>query len=281
MDRRRVVFCTYPGIYSSLVLERLLRSDAIEVVGIVCSSRVWKRDSGRIGGGLELVQRTGLGYAFHLFCITGLFELLYRAGALRPVQRVARERSIARLETVDINSTEARGFLLSVQPDVILCANFNQRLGPAVLEIPRVACLNIHPSLLPRFRGVDPVFHALLRGETRLGVSLHHMDRGFDTGDLLAQGALPAVPGRSQFLHYARLFELGAEIAVAVIPGLEPGQGGADQGDGGEYDSWPTADAVADFARRGWRLLTPADYLKVLRDGTGAPRRPRRLPAGG
>jgi len=96
------------------------------------------------------------------------------------------------------------------------CAN--QILPRAILDLPQFGCLNVHASLLPKYRGASPIQSALLDGETGTGVTLMKMDEGLDTGPILSQQAVPILPGdNSQTLH-DRLAPLGAELLVQTIP---------------------------------------------------------------
>lgn len=104
-------------------------------------------------------------------------------------------------------------------PDLIVVAAYGHILPPAILELPRFGCLNVHTSLLPKYRGAAPIQWAIAHGETETGVTLMQMDAGMDTGGIVAQRATPiAADDNSQTLH-DRLAELGAALLVATIPG--------------------------------------------------------------
>jgi methionyl-tRNA formyltransferase len=119
------------------------------------------------------------------------------------------------VSTIDSLTAELR----RLRPDVIVAACFPWRLPGSVLELPPLGCLNIHPSLLPRGRGPDPVFWTYRRGERQTGVTVHLMDAGFDTGPILAQqrAELP-VGGRAPELERA-LMAQGGMLLADVLPG--------------------------------------------------------------
>lgn len=150
------------------------------------------------------------------------------------------------------------------RPEFILSVYFNQLVREPLLSRPGCVSLNIHPSLLPAYRGVDPVFYGLLRSETRLGVTLHLMDQGFDTGNILAQSENPAQPGRSLFWHYMQLFRLGAGMAADEILKAAEGDTGLRQHGTGNYDSWPEKFQVEGFIKAGHRLMEAREYLRVV-----------------
>lgn len=116
----------------------------------------------------------------------------------------------------------------------------NQRLNAAVLALPTRGCLNIHPSLLPEAKGVDPVFQAMLRGAGQLGVTVHFMSPELDAGRIVAQRPIERRSAWSVFEATAVLFREGAELLTAAIGPVERGAMGNPQSGAGNYQSWPT-----------------------------------------
>ena len=98
---------------------------------------------------------------------------------------------MAVLQPDNLKDTGTVAQLAACHPDVIVVAAFGQLLPSSVLDIPRYGCVNIHPSLLPRFRGASPVAAAILAGDELTGVSIMLMERGLDTGPILAQETMP------------------------------------------------------------------------------------------
>lgn len=118
---------------------------------------------------------------------------------------------------------EAFAAVCRSRPEVVVAACFPWRLPSAILELPPLGCLNIHPSLLPRGRGPDPVFWTYRRGERETGVTIHRMDAGFDTGPILAQHVTAGpVGGRAPDLERALMAE-GGRMLGSVLPGLASG----------------------------------------------------------
>ena len=87
--------------------------------------------------------------------------------------------------------------LSPLQPDVIVVAAYGQILPKAVLSLPRLGCINIHASLLPRHRGAAPIQAAILEGDNETGITIMQMDEGLDTGDILLKVATPIEPGET------------------------------------------------------------------------------------
>lgn len=262
----RVLLCTSGGLFGALVLQRLLSSPQVAVVGVVKSTRVLGLEKGWLRGVLGLLRRSGVRYSLYLGCATGAAEWLGRWAGLPPVERVARERGLPILATADLNSVAGLDFIRRQGPDVLLSAFFNQRIGEQLCAVPQAGAVNIHPSLLPDFRGVDPLFHARLRGARQMGVSVHRISPEFDAGALLAQTEVALEPGASVLAGTALLFDSGMNLLLGCLPALLGGAKGQPQPAGGSYDSWPTPGEVRAFRRGGGRLLRLAD-LRLLRSG--------------
>jgi methionyl-tRNA formyltransferase len=255
MGRTRVVLCGCDGLFSGLVLAELLAHPEIEVVGVVRSTRILRARYGFARGAWRQVRRTGLAYAMYLWVATAWAETLTPCS----LGRLTRRYGIPMLACRDINAPEGLAFITGARPDVLVSAFFNQRVGTAVLAAPRALSVNIHPSLLPDFRGVDPVFFARLRGASRFGVSLHLLDHDFDTGDLVQQATLAVPAAESVLRTTARLFALGGQLlAHLIIDGQRQIPRYAQSGPG-NYDSWPTRQQVRDLRSGGIALLRPAD----------------------
>ena len=113
---------------------------------------------------------------------------------------------------------EALDQIRAWQPDVIIVAAFGQILKPNVLDLPPFGCVNVHASLLPRWRGAAPIHAAILSGDRQTGVTIMKMDPGLDTGPILAQRAIPIDDQDTTGSLSERLSELGAELLVQTLP---------------------------------------------------------------
>ena len=105
-----------------------------------------------------------------------------------------------------------------------MVAAFGQILRPAVLELPRYGCINVHASLLPRWRGAAPIQAAILAGDEQTGVTIMRMDAGIDTGPMLSQRSLPILPEDTAITLSERLATLGAQLLLEVLPGYLQGE---------------------------------------------------------
>jgi methionyl-tRNA formyltransferase len=106
-------------------------------------------------------------------------------------------------------------------PDVIVVAAFGQILPPAVLDTPRLGCVNVHPSLLPKYRGAAPINWAIINGEPKTGVTTYLMDKGMDTGAILLTREVEIGPDETAEELGARLADVGGDLLVETIKGLK------------------------------------------------------------
>lgn len=264
-DKRRVIFCTYPSLYSIIVLNELLKSPDLELVGVVISTRVISKCYGIIRGSLRHIQLSGLRYAGYLFSVTSLFQIaccLLRKATLKDRLN---QQHIPYVSTKDINESEAVEFIKALKPDILISAHFNQLTKKDVLALPTLACINIHPSLLPRLQGVDPAFYALLRKVPETGVTIHFQSDEFDKGNMLEQIPLTLRRQDSLLLLNVKLFKLGAIHAVKQIKLLKKGEQGKEQTGVGQYDSWPNPYDTKLF-RRQHRYFSWSEYWKLIRN---------------
>jgi methionyl-tRNA formyltransferase len=103
-------------------------------------------------------------------------------------------------------------------PDLIVVAAFGQILRPAVLDMPRYGCVNVHGSLLPRWRGAAPIQAAILAGDKETGITIMKMDSGVDTGPMLSQRAMPIKPDDTAGSLFERMSMLGAKSLMETLP---------------------------------------------------------------
>ena len=136
-----------------------------------------------------------------------------------PVKKAALPHHLTVLQPANFKSTETRKQLALLKPDVMVVAAFGQILPQSVLDIPAFGCLNIHPSLLPKYRGVAPVPAAILNGDEFTGVSIMLMDKGIDTGPVLTTVHVPVLPQDTADSLMKKLANTSAQLLLDTLPG--------------------------------------------------------------
>jgi len=135
-----------------------------------------------------------------------------------PVKRAAEVAGLPVFQPPSLKDPQAVAFLRDLRPDVIVVAAFGQILRPDVLNLPRRGCINVHASLLPRWRGAAPVAAAIRAGDAETGVTLMLMDEGLDTGPILRARAIPIAPHHTRQSLTEALAHLGADLLADTLP---------------------------------------------------------------
>ena len=204
MSRLRVLYFGMPVEFSAPPLRRLIES-RLDVCAVVVPER---------SDGLAIEGQLGLGraeFGLDAFVLhTSPFGLL--ASGL-PLIRVS-----------NLKDAEVLALMAALRPDVICVACFPMILPPALLALPPLGCLNLHPSLLPRYRGPAPLFWQFHAGEIQTGVTVHFIDRGVDTGDIALQRPVAFPDGLGGDEADRLCAEAGGELMVEAVRLLEEGR---------------------------------------------------------
>lgn len=133
------------------------------------------------------------------------------------VKILAHKLELSVFQPENIKDEAAVEMIRNLAPEMIVVAAFGQILPKTALEIPPYGCLNIHPSLLPKYRGAAPINWTLIRGETKTGVTIMLMDEGMDSGDILTQQETAIAPAENFGHLHDRLARLGAQLLLQTI----------------------------------------------------------------
>lgn len=228
---RIVLLCTAEHLGSHLVLNHLHLVPGVEIVGIVESSPVPVNRQGEIeiykyikkAGWYfswmmvwqRIVQKAGFLVSLALSALTGK-KYLVPLGTLAEEQKIPVFRG-------SLNSAAGEEFLRDLAPELIVSAYFNQILKPNIIATPKLGIVNIHPGLLPAYRGIMSYFWVLLNKEPRTGVSLHWIDAGIDTGQLIAMKSFRIGKNMTQQQILTKTAVIGAHMLKKFIAKLKNG----------------------------------------------------------
>lgn len=137
-----------------------------------------------------------------------------------PVKSLALTHHLPVYQPETLKDTEVQTQLRALQPEVIIVVAYGLILPSVILNIPTQGCLNVHASLLPRWRGAAPIQRAILAGDTVTGITLMQMEAGLDTGPILKQATCPILPEDTGQTLHDRLADLGARLLVDNLPHL-------------------------------------------------------------
>ncbi len=172
------------------------------------------------------------------------------------ILQLAWEREIPIWEVTRLSDPETISVFEAYQPDVICVACFSMRIPRAILDIPRLGCLNVHPSLLPTNRGPEPLFWTFREGGQQTGVTIHLMNEGMDTGPIVAQEAIEVPDGISYAQLEAQCAELGGKLLARSVWDLYHGTAVSELQDEtkSSYHAFPSVDdfvvPVAEWSAR-------------------------------
>ncbi len=173
-----------------------------------------------------------------------------------PVKQLALSRGLAVDQPQKLRSEAERARLAEVSPDVLVVAAYGLILPPAVLELPRLGCINIHASLLPRWRGAAPIHRAIEAGDAETGITIMQMDEGLDTGPMLMTRSVPILPSDTTGSLHDRLAALGAGCIVDTLRLLA----------GGGLRPVPQPDAGVTYAAKIGRAEAAIDWRRPAAD---------------
>jgi len=140
-----------------------------------------------------------------------------------PVKVLAQQYNLPVLQPSRARDEQFISQLRAFQPNLIVVVAYGHILPSAILDLPPFGCLNVHTSLLPKYRGAAPIQWAIANGETETGVTVMKMDAGMDTGGILAQRRTPISPQDDSAMLHKRLAQLGADLLLQTIPGYVSG----------------------------------------------------------
>ncbi len=149
-----------------------------------------------------------------------------RSGELQisDVKACALEHDIPVFQPVKIKEAEHVSYLKSIDADIYVVAAFGQILSQEILDIPKFGCVNIHASLLPKYRGAAPIQQSIIDGEKTTGVTIMQMAAGMDTGDILLQREITIADDETGGGLFDKLSVLGGELIVEALPMIEAGE---------------------------------------------------------
>lgn len=148
-----------------------------------------------------------------------------RGGAVQssPVKECAVSRGIEVYQPKRVREAECVEFIRKREPEIILVAAFGQILSEEILQMPKYGCINVHASLLPKYRGAAPIQWAVINGEKVSGVTIMRMDAGIDTGDMIEKAEVELSPQETGGSLFDKLEKLGADLLIRTMEKIENG----------------------------------------------------------
>jgi folate-dependent phosphoribosylglycinamide formyltransferase PurN len=231
----KIIICTpEEHFHTPLILRALGQWKTAHEITVFTTPKLGSKDSFWLNI-KRWIKQSGFDYIFSL----AFMKLLYRG--LGFIERSIRTIPFAQRQYLtvpevikqfnykwhrvqDINTPATIDLFKALQPDIILVLFFNQIIKAPLLTLPRLGCINLHPSYLPVYRGVSPCFWVLVNNENTTGISLHYLEAGIDSGAILGRAKTPIQPTDTFFSLYRRCALLGIPLLNAFLDKLSSGQ---------------------------------------------------------
>jgi methionyl-tRNA formyltransferase len=173
-----------------------------------------------------------------------------------PVKELALGHGRTMWQPVKARDEQFVATIRDAHPDLVVVTAFGQILPQSLLDIPRLGCLNVHTSLLPRYRGAAPIQWAILNGESETGITIMQMEAGLDTGPILSQQRTAILDTDDAQTLHDRLAQAGAKLLIQTLPGYITG----------EIKPLPQAEAEVSYARKITKSDGQLDWTRPARD---------------
>lgn len=252
----------------STIFVNQLFSSGVNILAIVESHAILAKDNSlanyikrlRLMGARQTLQWT-LVSLFTLARISLSTSLSYLGirQKLFTIGQISKRNKIPIIRTKDINSEETVSHIKIFQPDIIVCAYFNQILKKGVCEIPKLNCVNIHLALSQKYRGLNSYFWVLVNNETESGVTLHEIDEGIDTGKVIAQRTVKIEDSDTAIGLFIKLAQEGAELFLSSLNDIAQGKFTINDTSGSQYYSTFTKEGYGELVKTGRKFFILAD----------------------
>lgn len=178
----------------------------------------------------------------------------------------AQRNSVNCIRAVNINAPEVANQIKSMNADLIVSVSMNQIIKKNILNMPQHKCINVHCAPLPRYQGMSPYVWALANNEDYSAVTIHYMDEGLDTGNIIVQEKISVVVNDTAFALFYRCCCKAAELLLKVVDNIEKGQVTSypQNLEDKSYFSWPTKQCVKDLRNNGFRLARFKNFMRVI-----------------
>ena len=261
----KITIFTVDHLYANLVVKELVNKFPDEIQAVVVSGVILSNKS-LLSSLIKYFTTSGLYYFLAQSIKLEIYSFLSRVvrdkrSKFYSFKNQLQENKITLFHEVNVNSTSFMNFLNRQKPDLIVSVFFNQILSPELLNLPKKGVINIHPAYLPNYKGVSPVFWALTNNEKYSGVSVHFIDKGIDTGGIIARKKILISKSDGEDSLYLRLAREGAGLLIRVINDIRKGRVTRINNSKGSYYSLPTSKAVRKFKKQGRNFFNLMEYI--------------------
>lgn len=200
--------------YTYILLNKFVKTYCEEITSIYISKSLRRQKMHKFF--IKKIIK-GLGFQYY---VQRIFYTIKSRHANNSIVKLAMEYKIPVIHTSNINDINILSKIRGEKPDIVIAAYFDQIIKKDMLKIPSFGILNIHMSMLPKYRGVKPVFWVLKNNESKTGITIHLMDEGLDTGDILAQEEVEISPEDSVDSLSKKISYAGSTLLVDTVESI-------------------------------------------------------------
>jgi methionyl-tRNA formyltransferase len=260
--KTRIVFITpeEPSVVTSffrrVIPELEDRIAAIAVVSPIYKNSSWLKQAKRFKAAFGMAAFIIEGAHFVLAKLADRMNAWTGLGRPRSVKGAARAHGLRLLEPDDVNGAPFLETLRELEPDLVISVSCPQIFKDELLELPRIACVNVHSSLLPHYRGMLPTFWVLAKGETETGVTVMYMNPGIDDGDIILQRPISIAMDETLRSLMSKCKEVAADLVIEAVEQFENESivSRPNPAEAGSYYSFPKREDVVRFRALGRAL---------------------------
>lgn len=262
-----VVLVTRNHIGSTIFVNQLVNR-GINIQAIVESHAILAKDN-NLGNYIKRVRMMGAALSaqwllvslYTIFRISSSTVLSYFGcrQKILTIGQICKKNNIPIIKTKDINSEETISQIKSYQPDIIVCAYFNQILKKGICDIPKLKCVNIHLALSQSYRGLNSYFWVLANNESESGVTIHEVDDGIDTGKVIAQKRVKISDTDTAIGFFIKLSQIGGELFLSSLSDIEKGKFSVNDTSGSQYYSTLTKEGYGELIKTGRKFFILSD----------------------
>jgi methionyl-tRNA formyltransferase len=256
---RILVITEEDEFYIPLSIQRILKNCPYEIVEVVCARNPL------LPGKLKAARKFYTAFGLMPILYQGLrvakakvldtFGWLNFTGRYYSVRRFCAAHKVPYLYSENINAPDFLQHCQELNIDLVASVSPTQIFKENLISLPKLGCINIHTATLPKYRGLYPTYWAMASGEKTVGISIHYIEKGIDTGRIILQEELE-IPPHATLDYMLRVTKLkGAELLLGAIKQIAEGAVQSFNPEGeGTYFSFPTPDSYKDFKSRGYKL---------------------------
>ena len=261
----KIIILTVDHLYANVVLKELIKGFREDIRQVVVSDVILDRQS--FPASLKkYLEVSGIYYFLAQTIKLEIYKILSsvikrKESKFYSFKELLKTEKIPLSNEANVNNKKFLSQVAEMKPDLIISVFFNQILSPKLIKLSKRGAINIHPAFLPDYKGVSPVFWALVNGEKSGGVSIHYINEGIDTGSIIVRKKITIKKNDTEHSLYLRSAKAGSGLLLKAVSDIKRGRVKKINNLGGRYFSLPAKKAVNKFKKGGRHFFNLKEYI--------------------